>query len=54
MGRNLSDPWSACVEVCGATVSTDERQMIEAILERHLADTGGITHKLVHGELNLY
>lgn len=54
MGRNLSDPWSACVEVCGATVSDDERQMIEAILERNLADTNNITHKLVHGEVNLY
>jgi S-adenosylmethionine synthetase len=54
MGRSLSDPWLACVEVCGAELSSAQRQMIEAIVERNLANANEITHKIVQGELNLF
>lgn len=54
MGRSLSDPWSACVEVCGGEATTSQYQMIEAIAERNLANTYETTQKIVKGELNLY
>lgn len=54
MGRSLSDPWSACVEVCGEEATSSQRQMIEAIVERNLANTYETTQKIVKGELNLY
>ncbi len=54
MGRGLSDPWSACVEVCGEEASPSQRQMIEAIVERHLANASDTTQKIIKGELKLY
>lgn len=54
MGRNLSDPWSACVEVCGGNASSTQRQMIEEIVERNLVNANKTTQKIVSGELNLY
>jgi len=54
MGRSLSDPWSACVEVCGGTADTTQRQIIEAVIERNLANANETTRKIVAGELNLY
>jgi S-adenosylmethionine synthetase len=54
MGRSLSDPWSACVEVCGGNDDSTERQVIEAIIERTLANANETTRKIVAGEINLY
>lgn len=54
MGRSLSDPWSACVEVCGGTADATQRQIIEAVIERNLANANETTRKIVAGELNLY
>ncbi len=54
MGRSLSNPWFACVEVCGEKVMSNQRQMIEAIVERNLADINKTTQKIVKGELNLF
>lgn len=54
MGRILSDPWSACVEVCGGGATSTQRQMIEAIIERNLARANETTQKIVKGELNLF
>jgi S-adenosylmethionine synthetase len=53
-GRSLSDPWSACVEVCGGDATSAQRQMIEAIVERNLANANETTQKIVRGELNLF
>lgn len=54
MGRSLSDPWSACVEVCGGKATSAQRQMIEAIVEHSLANANETTQKIVRGELNLF
>ena len=54
MGRSLSDPWSACVEVCGGEATSAQRQMIEVIVERNLANANETTQKIVKGELNLF
>jgi S-adenosylmethionine synthetase len=54
MGRSLTDPWSACIEVCGVLPSPTQKQMIEVILEKNLANAGEVTRKIVSGELNLY
>ena len=54
MGRSISDPWFACVEVCGKNVTPVERQMIEEIIERNLANANETTKKIAKGELNLF
>lgn len=54
MGRSLSDPWSACVEVCGRDATPTEYQMIEEIVEHALANANETTRKIVKGELNLF
>lgn len=54
MGRSLSDPWSACVDVCGREATPTERQMIEEIVERALSNANETTRKIVKGELNLF
>lgn len=54
MGRSLSDPWSACVDVCGREATPTERQMIEEIVERALSNANETTRKIVGGELNLF
>lgn len=54
MGRSLSDPWSACVEVCGREATLTEHQMIEEIVERALSNANETTKKIVKGELNLF
>lgn len=54
IGRNLSDPWFVCVEVCGGGVTSVQRQMVEAIIERNLANANETTQKIVKGELNLF
>lgn len=54
MGRSLSDPWSACVEVCGRNATSTERQIIEEIIEHALANVNETTRKIVKGELNLF
>lgn len=54
MGRSLSDPWSACVEVCGREATSTEHQLIEEIVERALFNANETTRKIVRGELNLF
>lgn len=54
MGRSLSDPWFACVQVCGGDATPVHRQMIEEIIERNLAKANETTQKIVKGELNLF
>jgi len=54
MGRSLSDPWSACVDVCGGCASPIQQQMIEEIIERNLANANETTQKIIKGELNLF
>jgi S-adenosylmethionine synthetase len=54
MGRSLSDPWSACVDVCGREATPTERQMIEEIVECALSKANETTRKIVRGELNLF
>jgi len=54
MGRSLSDPWSACVEICGGNATPVQRQMIEEIIECNLANANETTQKIVRGELNLF
>ncbi len=54
MGRSLSDPWSACVEVCGEGATPAQRQMIEVIIERNLANANETTNKIASGKLNLF
>lgn len=54
MGRSLSDPWSACVEVCGGSAEPHQHQMIEGIIEKNLANATEITRRIVNGSLNLY
>jgi len=54
MGRNLSDPWSACVEVCGRKATSIEHQLIEEIVERALSNANETTKKIIRGELNLF
>lgn len=54
MGRSLSEPWSACVEVCGETTTPTQNQMIEVIIERNLVNTKEVTEKIIKGEIKLY
>lgn len=54
MGRSLSDPWSASVEVCGGDITSAQRQIIEAIIERNLANANETTQRIAKGELNLF
>ena len=54
IGRSLSDPWSACVEICGGNATPLQRQMIEEIIERNLANANETTQKIVRGELKLF
>lgn len=54
MGRSISDPWSVYVEVYGGSISPTQRQLIEGIVERCLANANETTHKIVKGEINLY
>jgi S-adenosylmethionine synthetase len=54
MGRSLSDPWCACVEVCGRDATPTERQMFEEIIERNLANANETTRKIVNGKINLF
>lgn len=54
MGRSISDPWSVYVEVYGGSVSPTQRQFIEEIVERCLANANETTQKIVKGEINLY
>lgn len=54
MGRSISDPWSVYIEVYGGSVSPTQRQFIEEIAERCLADANATTQKIVKGEINLY
>ena len=54
MGRSLSDPWSACVEVCGREATSTEHQLIEEIVECALFNANETTRKIVKGELNLF
>ncbi len=54
MGRSLSDPWLACVEVCGRGATSTEYQIIEEIVERALFNTNETTKKIVKGELDLF
>lgn len=54
MGRSISDPWSAYVEVYGGSISPTQRQFIEGIVERCLANANETTKKIVKGEINLY
>ena len=54
MGRSISDPWSAYVEVYGEEISPTQRQFIEGIVERCLANANETTKKIVKGEINLY
>lgn len=54
MGRSISDPWSVYVEVYGEEISPTQRQFIEGIVERCLANANETTKKIVRGEINLY
>jgi len=54
MGRSLSDPWSACVEVCGSMANTLQRQLIAEIIKDKLLHVNETTQRIVQGELNLY
>lgn len=54
MGRSISDPWSVYVEVFGGTIPPTQRQLIEGIVERCLANANETTQKIVKGEINLY
>jgi len=54
IGRSLSDPWSVCIEVCGDDTTSAQRQIIEAVVERNLANANETTQKIVKGELNLF
>jgi len=54
MGRSLSDPWSACIEVCGGNATPMQRQLIEVIIEHNLAKINETTQKIVNGELDLF
>lgn len=54
MGRNLSDPWSACVEVCGTPATPEQEQQIQAIVDRHLEESSKTTDMIVSGKLNLF
>lgn len=54
MGRNLSDPWLACVEICGKEATPNERKIIEEIVNRNLDSASETTQKIVNGELNLF
>lgn len=54
MGRSISDPWSVYVEVYGEEISPTQRQLIEGIVERCLANANETTKKIVRGEINLY
>ena len=54
MGRSISDPWSVYVEVYGGSISPTQRQFIEGIVERCLANANETTQKIVKGEINLY
>ncbi|MEK7538737.1 MAG: methionine adenosyltransferase [Patescibacteria group bacterium] len=54
MGRSISDPWSVYVDVYGGSISPTQRQFIEGIVERCLANANETTQKIVKGEINLY
>lgn len=54
MGRQLSDPWSVCVEVCSKNVTPVQIEMIGEIIERNLSNISEVTQKIVRGELNLF
>ncbi len=54
MGRSLSDPWSVCVEICADTITSAQRQLVEEIVERNLANANETTSKIVSGSLKLY
>lgn len=54
MGRDLSDPWSVCVETCGVSPTDTQEKMIQAIIDKHLSNTNETTQKIVKGDLNLF
>lgn len=54
MGRDLSDPWCACVEVCGGDATSSQCQIIQTIVERNLANVKETTEEIVKGELKLF
>ncbi len=54
MGRMLSDPWSACIELPGFTFADDVRSKIAVIVERNLARTAEVTQLIISGKLNLF
>lgn len=54
MGRSLTDPWFAYVEVCGQPPTDSQRQLIEAVIERHVSNTLETSQKIIMGELVLY
>ncbi len=54
MGRMLSDPWSACVEVTDEEISEKTKGKITAIVERNLSKTSEITQMIISGKLDLF
>jgi S-adenosylmethionine synthetase len=54
MGRSLSDPWFACVDVRDREATPTERQMIEKVVEHALYNANETTRKIIRGELNLF
>lgn len=54
MGRMLSDPWSACIEIPGLNLADEMRSKITVIVERNLARTSEITQLIISGKLNLF
>jgi S-adenosylmethionine synthetase len=54
IGRNLSDPWSVCIDVCDTIITPNQRQIIEKIIEQNFNNTEETTMKIIEGKLNLY
>jgi S-adenosylmethionine synthetase len=54
MGRNLSDPWSACVEVCDKQISVSQIKNIEDVVLSCLSNVSKISHKIIYDEIKLY
>ena len=54
MGRNLDDPWFACIEICGTNPDQNQTNEIKLILEEVMGDAANITLQIIHGKINLF
>lgn len=54
MGRDLSDPWFACIDIYDKNISKEQVTSIETMVEKEFKNIDSITIQIIKGEINLY